>query len=155
MPSKLCVISWEEDDTEAPPPEVWPRPPEPGQPAPPAVAVPPIYLPDYPTHPIARPPRPGRPSLPPGIWPRPPAGGGEEPPPPLVPSHPIEVPEPQPPAAGTLPVLPGKPAVPIHPIYPPEGYFIFWVPGYGFAVAKIGDGAGPHPEPQGRAGRRG
>jgi len=136
MPSKLALITWQEGDHEAPPPEIWPRPPAGGGAPPPGVVAPPIHLPVYPEHPIELPP--GE-TLPPEVWPKPPEGGGE-PPPPLVPTHPIEIPAP-PPTAVQLPAPPsGPPPIAVHPIFPPKGYVIFWVPGYGFAIGKIGGG---------------
>jgi hypothetical protein len=98
-----------------------------------------------PEQPPASPGEPTQPIyLPPGVWPNPPAGG-QPPQMPVVPTHPIVIPPPtdggeQPPEGGGVPTHPiaGIPGIPVHPIYPPEGFVIIWVPGYGYALAPIG-----------------
>jgi len=166
MPSKLAYVVWVDRDSEigggptipeAPPPEVWPRPPEAGKP--PGVAVPPIYLPVESAHPIVLPP--GE-AAPPEIWPKPP--GGEAPGIwPILPSHPIVIPPPPPDSSGNVPahpiaLPPGLPqGIPVHPIWPPSGYALIWIPGFGFAMTPIGPSR-PRPTPQastGHGGRRG
>lgn len=141
-----------------PPPSVWPSPGHPAHPIAPGGPPPGIWgggnVP-MPTPPIFIPGIPGGPGEPPGIWvpvyPTPPIAMPD----PGEPTHPIEPGQPGP--HPEHPIAPGGPIPPVDPGYgyPEKVAIVIWIPGHGFKWVVIDTSArpdhslpGPQPHPE-------